>query len=104
MRNPSRDKAKTPTTDSERETQVLLEDVRSNLRVVAEGHTAIVGRLDKIEGCLEGVEGRLDKVETKLTHHDQEFLKLHGRFDKLEEQVSSVLTDHESRLKVLESK
>ena len=83
--------------DSERETRVLLEEVRSGLRVVAEGHGLIIGRLDK-------VEGRLDKVETKLTEHDLRFDRIEGQLNQLQKQVGSVLVDHESRLRTLEAK
>jgi|GEM_PF-1127491 len=100
-----------PETDSERETRVLLEGVRSELKVVAEGHGSIIGRLDKVEGSLKEVEGslkevkgdlqevkgRLNRVETKIDRVD-------NQVSQLQDQVSSVLTDHESRLKVLEAK
>ena len=83
--------------DSERETRVLMEEVRSELKVVAEGHGLIIGRLDK-------VEGRLDKVEGKLVQHDQHFDRIEGQLGQLQKQVGSVLTDHESRVKTLEVK
>ena len=87
----------TQSTDSERESRVLLEDVRSQLKVVAEGHGLIVGRLDR-------VEGRLDRVEGKLTEHDLRFDRIEGQLGQIQKQVGSVLIDHESRLKVLEAK
>ena len=79
-----------PKTDFGRETRVLLEDVRSELKVVAEGHTSIVKRLDG--------------VGAKLIQHDHRFDRIEGQLGQLQQQVGSVLTDHESRLKVLEAK
>ena len=78
----------TPSRDSERETRVLLEDVRSELKVVAEGHTSVVKHLDKVEDSLEEIKGKLEQ-------HDL-------RFDKLENQFGVILMDHEHRLKALE--
>ena len=94
----------TPERDSERETRVLFEDVRSELKIVAEGHGLLVGRLDRVEGRLDKVEGRLDNIEGKLTQHDGRFDRIEGQLGQLQKQVVSVLTDHESRLKTLETK
>ena len=104
--------------DSERETRVLLEEVRFELKVVAEGHTSIVKRLDKVEDSLQGVktglqevrgrldrvEGRLGQVEGRLDRVEGRLGHVEGQLDQLQNQVSSVLTDHEHRLKVLEPK
>ena len=96
--------------DSERETRVLMEEVRSELRVVAGGHGLIIGRLDKVEGRLDRVENDLQGVKDgfqgvkgKLTQHDQRFDRIDGQLSQLQQQVGTVLTDHESRLKVPKS-
>ena len=94
----------TPTTDSERETRVLLEDVRSELKIVAEGHTSVVKRLDKVEDGLQEVKGGLQEVKGRLAQHDQRFDRIEGQLSQLQQQVGTVLTDHESRLKILEVK
>jgi len=97
MEGRSKDKLPTPAKDSERETRVLLEEVRSDVKVVAEQYGSIA---------------------SKLKEHDQEFLKLHGRFDglehrfekleyrfgKFEQQFGAILTDHEHRFKTVEKK
>ena len=97
--------------DSEKETRVLLEEVRFELKVVAEGHTSVVGCLDKIEGRLDKVEGELHGVQLKLVQHDERFDRMDQRFDRLEgqlsvfqHQVGSVLKDHEQRFTTLEGK
>lgn len=81
----------------ERETRVLLEEVRSELKVVAEGHGSIVKRLDKVEEKLYEHDRRFDKI-------DYRFDKLDQRFDRFEKEFGSVLTDHEHRLKTVERK
>lgn len=88
---------KTPSKDPERETRVLLEDVRTELQVVAEGHTSIVKRLDKVEGDLQEV-----KEDIKGVKVDLQVVK--GQLGQLQNQVGSVLTDHEHRLTVVEKK
>ncbi len=61
-KNPKTTPPTGPTSDSERETRVLLEDVRSELKVVAEGHGAIIGRLDKVEEGLQEVKDTTDRL------------------------------------------
>ncbi len=73
----------TSKTDSERETRVLLEEVRADFKLLAEQYSSITH---------------------KLKEHDMEFAKVHGRFDKLERQFGAILTDHEHRLKTVEQK
>ena len=104
--------------DSERETRVLLEEVRFELKVVAEGHTSVVRRLDKVEdglqevkgglqevkGRLIKVEGRLDRVEGRLGKVEGRLGRVEGQLDQLQDQVGSVLTDHEFRIKTVEQK
>ncbi len=87
----------TPTTDSERETRVLMEEVRSELKIVAEGHGSIVKRLDRVEEGLQVVKEDLKEVKVGLQ-------VVKGQLGQLQDQVGSVLTDHESRMKVLEIK
>ena len=94
----------TPTTDSERESRVLFEEVRSELKVVAEGHTSVVGCLDKIEGRLDKVEDGLQEVKGGLQEVKGRLSNVEGQLGQLQNQVGSVLTDHEHRLKTVEQK
>ncbi len=72
--------------DSERETRVLLEDIRKQVHIVAEGHGIIIKKLDE--------HGRkLDEHGKKLEEHD-------SRFDRIE----NVLMDTNSRVKSIEKK
>ncbi len=87
----------TPKTDPQRETRVLMEEVRSELKIVAEGHGSIVKRLDRVEEKLEQHDQRFDKIEGKLG-------RIEGQLGQLQEQVGSVLKDHEGRLKTVEQK
>ena len=88
--------------DSERETRVLLGEVRSELKIVAEGHTSVVKRLDKVEDGLLEVKDGLQEVKGGLQEVKGRLSKVEGQMGQFQNQVSSVLTDHEHRLKTLE--
>jgi len=82
--------------DSERETRVLLEELQSQLRVIAEGHTQVIERLDEHDLRFDQLEERFDKRFNRMEHH------FNRRFDRLEEQFGGVLKDHERRIVSLE--
>ena len=82
--------------DSEREARVLLEDVRSQLKVVAEGRGLLADRLEKVEGGLREVKSDLQEVKDDLRG-------VKGQMGQLQKQVGSVLINHESRIKGLEA-
>ena len=90
-------KSPTPSRDSERETRVLLEEVRSDFKTIAEQYSTITKKL-------EGHDQRLVRIEEKLGQHDLQFLKIDHRFDKLEQQFGAILKDHEHRLKTVEQR
>ena len=89
--------------DSERETRVLLGEVRSELKIVAEGHTSVVKRLDKVEDGLQEVKGGLQEVKGSLGRVEGRLSKVEGQLGQLQDQVGSVLIDHENRIKTLET-
>ena len=102
MRNQSKEKRITSATDSERETRVLLEEVRSDVKTIAEQHGSIMAKLKEHDG-------RFVRIDQKLEQHDLQFLKMDHRFDKLEKrftgleqrfdrldnQFAVVITDHD---------
>ena len=88
--------AKSPTkkTDRERETRVLLEDIRHSVKTIAEGHSAILQKLDINNQCLTGVDTRLTRVEmvvtdtnARLKAHEKKLDTHETRITKLEEKV-----------------
>ena len=46
--------------------EILLEEVRSALQTVAEGHGSLVQRMDRLEQRMDRLEQRLDRVEQRL--------------------------------------
>jgi chromosome segregation ATPase len=50
------------------EFHVVSEGMMDHIKLLAEGHSGVVQKLDRVETRLEGVENRLDKVEIRLDH------------------------------------
>jgi len=46
--------------------EVLMEDVRTSVKVIAEGHSALVERLDRMNSKFDGLETRFDGLEMRL--------------------------------------
>ena len=82
---------KNKTTDSERETRVLLEDIRQQVKTVAEGHGTIIRKLDEHDKKFEHIDQRLDKIEMVLTDTSDRVKTIEkdqgSRIAKLEEKV-----------------
>ena len=104
--------------DFERGTRVLLEQIRSDVRTVAEGHGVlsskldqvvgcldkVEGRLDKVEGCLDKVEGRLVRVEGELTAVKVAVIENHHQLERLDHKLDLSIGLLDKRLKTLEVK
>jgi len=73
------------------ETRVLLEDIRHQVKTVAEGHGAIIRKLDENTQILNDHGQRLDRIEMVLTDTNDRVKTIekdHGtRITKLEEKV-----------------
>lgn len=66
---------------------ILLEDISGQVKTVAEGHSILERKIDKMDSRLDGIDSRLDKIESKMDtgfklvlEHldglDREFVKL----------------------------
>jgi chromosome segregation ATPase len=56
-----------------RHNKVLWEDMRSQVRLVAEQYGSFVDRFNKINERFDSMEGRLNRVDLKLQEHDRRF-------------------------------
>ena len=45
---------------------VVAESLRGDIRLIAEGHTYLVGRMDGIDQRLDRVDQRLDRIDQRL--------------------------------------
>ncbi len=94
----------TPKTDPQRETRVLMEEVRADFKTVSEQYGSITKKLQEHDQKFDKLDGRLDRVEEKLIQHDHRFNQIENQLGHLQDQVTSILTDHEHRLKTVEQK
>ncbi len=86
--------------DSEHETRVLLEDIRKQVQIVAEGHGIIIKKLDEHGRKLDEHGRKLDEHGRILDEHSRKFGEHDGRFDRIE----NVLMDTNDRVKSIEKK
>ena len=85
------DKApKTKTTDSERETKVLLEDIRQQVKIVAEGHGIIIKKLEDHDKKFEHIDQRFDTIETVLTDTNARVKSIEKKLDNHETRITKV--------------
>jgi predicted nuclease with TOPRIM domain len=86
--------------------EVLLESIETKVKVIAEGHGALVERYDALaEGQRMMVE-RLDRIETKVDVLESRFTRLETKVDGLETKVDGLevfAIDAQGRLKRIET-
>jgi len=77
---------------SGRQTRVLLEDIRQQVQTIAEGHGAIIRKLDEHDQRFERIDQRFDRIEMVLTDTNNRVKNIekdHGaRITKLEEKTT----------------
>jgi len=76
--------------DFERETRVLLEDIQSGVKIIAEGHTGIISRLDRVEIRLGAVESELHTVKMVVFDLDSRLTKVEHRLTRVEDRLTAV--------------
>ncbi|MDP2921166.1 MAG: hypothetical protein Q8O12_02175 [Candidatus Omnitrophota bacterium] len=77
---------------------VLVEGLRSEIRIVAEQYGSIVRKLEEHDGRFEEIDRRFDKVDLRFDRLDLEFSAMKtGLFD-----TSHRVDDHETRIRRLE--
>ena len=82
----------------ERHTGVMVEALRSEIRIVAEQYGSIVNRLDSVDSKLVEHDARFDKMDLRFDRIDLEFSAMKtGLFD-----TSHRVNDHETRIRKLE--
>lgn len=91
------------------ETRVLLEEVRSDVRRLAEGHTFLVSKLEEDDKRFDPLEivvletsARVSKVESSVSGMVVDIRRLEGKVSGLDDKFTSIISDHEVRIKHLE--
>lgn len=110
-------KNKMPNTEkfnSGRETRVLLEEIRNDVKRIAEGHTILNRKFDeqekiirqidanyfKLQMDVESIKSRTGTIEIKLDRIEREL----GTVKNAVMDISAVIKDHERRMAKLEEK
>ena len=108
----------TPEYDSKREQNVLLEQIHSDIKVLAGGYDVNTNRLDNVDQKLDNVESELGIVKMavienskgiKILKDDVTILKdgvrkLESNVCKIDQKLDVVVNNHEQRIRTLEEK
>ena len=84
----------------ERHTNILMEQMRHEIKTVAEGHGSIIRKLEEHDK-------RFDKVDAKLTEHDKKFAKVESELQSISMAVMDTgheIKEHQKRIKKVEEK
>jgi len=65
---------------------VISEGLIDQIELLAEGHSGIIQKLDRVDTRLEGVETKLERVETRLDAVETRLDRVETRFDHLEKE------------------
>ena len=83
-----------------RHTNILMEQIRHEIKTVAEGHGSIIRKLEEHDK-------RFDKVDAKLMEHDKKFAKVESELQSISMAVMDTgheIKEHEKRIKKIEEK
>ena len=72
--------------------EVLLESIETKVKVIAEGHGALVERSDALAEGQRALVERLDRIETKVDVLESKFTRLETKVDGLEKKVDRLET------------
>jgi len=90
-------KKPTPEYDSERETRVLLEAIRGEIKTVAQQHGAVMKKLD-------AHDNHFDRMEAALMENSVQIKGLKVGQQEIREKLDATLDNHEKRIQKLEAK
>ncbi len=76
--------------DVKRHTGVLVEDLRKDVKAIAEGHSILNEKMDRLETKVDGLETKVDRLETKVDGLETKVDRLEIKVDGLETNMSIV--------------
>lgn len=65
--------------EAKRHTEILVENLRGDIKAIAEGHSLLNDKMDRLEGKVDKLENKVDRLEIKV--------------DRLEIKVDRIETD-----------
>jgi len=101
-----------------RHTNVLMEQMRHEVKTVAEGHADLMRKLEEHDARFDNMDKRFDGVNVRLVGYDKRFVKLESELQtigkdvmetsddvkRLEKKLDENLENHEKRITMLEDK
>lgn len=90
-----------------RHTNILMEQMRHEIKTVAEGHGSIIRKLEEHDKRFNDIDERFDKIDSKLTEHDKKFAKVESELQSISMAVMDTgheIKEHEKRIKKVEEK
>jgi len=93
----------TPEYDSTRQQNVLLEKISSDVKTVAEGHSILDRKIDKVDSELNEVKSGLNELKSEVNTMQMVIKDLDIKTARIEKKLDTVTQDHEDRLKKLEA-
>jgi len=90
-----------------RHTNILVEQVRHEIKTVAEGHGSIIKKLEEHDKRFNDIDERFDKIDSKLVEHDKRFAKVESELQSISMAVMGTgheVTEHGKRIKKVEEK
>lgn len=77
------------------EFHVVSEGLMDHIKLLAEGHSGVVQRLDRIDTRFDQVETRLDRVETRLDHMETRLDRVETKLDSMESRLDHMGKENE---------
>jgi chromosome segregation ATPase len=68
------------------EFRIVSEGLTDQIKLLDEGHSGVVQRLDRMDTRFDQVEIRLDRVETRLDHMETRLDRVEKRLDHMEKE------------------
>lgn len=88
-----------------RHMSVLMEEMRSQVKLIAEQYGSFVDRFDVIDDRFDVIDERFNRIEAKLGEHDRRFDRVDLDLKAIKNAVfdnSHRLSDHDTRIRKLE--
>ena len=82
----------------------LMEQMRKEVKTVAEGHSTIIRKLEEHDDKFESIDKRFNKVESELHSVKMAVVDNSHGIDKIEKKLDENLNNHEKRITKLEEK
>lgn len=116
-KKPSKKSTPTPRYDSGRETRVLLEQLRSEMKTIGEKYSGLVNKIDKmdqeirshgsvlfkLEFGMQKIESRTGTIDTKVDRIEKELETVKAAIKDVDSRIGEKVEDHEHHVQKLEA-